>query len=80
MRRLRFCFRGPRSFGPCLCALILCYWSMVIVGFLGVDLIPFDIDADGALEGGADGAVDGALEGGAEGALRVEPRAQQMEP
>ena len=59
----------PTIFWTIPMGLVLGYWALVIVGFLGVDLIPFELD------GAADG-VDGALEGGADGAL-VDPLGAQ---
>ncbi|MBL4687419.1 MAG: glycine zipper family protein [Nannocystaceae bacterium] len=46
------------------------YWTMVILGAMGVDVLEFDVDgaADGAAEGAAEGALEGAAHGAAEGA------------
>ena len=45
------------------------YWSMVLLGALGVDILEFDVDGatDGAVEGAAEGAAEGVAEGVTEG-------------
>ncbi len=50
-----------------LLSVVFIYWGFVIVGALGLDVLDFDIDADGLIDGAAEGAVEGAAEGVAEG-------------
>jgi len=50
-----------------LLGLVVLYWLSVMLGALDLEVLDFDLGADGA-----DGAVDGALEGGAEGAMEAD--------
>ncbi|MDP6115866.1 MAG: DUF1449 family protein [Planctomycetota bacterium] len=48
--------------------IVVSYWLFMIIGFVGIDLLDFDVDMpdiDG-LDGAADGAIDGAIDGAAD--------------
>lgn len=49
-----------------LLGLVLLYWLTVLLGFLDLDFLDLDLDADpgGSLDGAAEGALEGAGEGG----------------
>ena len=46
---------------------VFVYWTLVIVGALGIDVLDMDIDADGVAEGAAQGVAEAAAEGASEG-------------
>ena len=51
--------------------IVVSYWLFMIIGFVGIDLLDFDIDVpdvDG-LDGAADGAIDGAADTVGDGAI-----------
>ena len=62
----------PTVFFTVFALVSMVYWLFVILGGIGLDVLDFDLDVDGALEGAdaiSDGAIDGVLEGALDGAM-----------
>ena len=70
---LQIAFSLPTVIFSVLLVVSFCYWLVVIMGFLDIDLfdIDVDVDIDGVLDAGLDGAAEGAFDSATEGALEA---------
>jgi hypothetical protein len=54
-----------------LLGVAIVYWTLVIVGAMGIDVLDLDFEADGAAEGASEGAAEGAADGALHGLLHA---------